>query len=757
MNIAINVKDVINNTEFLEVMKEWIGSGDRVFLMISNDFLLAEENKKALEHIKKRNIRFADAIFFDKETEEDFLRLKNISYLIDSEFDGSKEFKWPVAKLRKIDVPGENYNFEHPNEIRDHVLLYKKRYEERIKDPITVLSGIPSVDKIWTRQYEIDQMTTNVHNMSVYDYVFTNNKDNMDAVALRYFGSTMTFKEMFIQVDRFAKALKAFGIKQGDAVTICMPNTPEGVVAFFATNKIGAKASMLHPLLKSNDILESLQRTGSKYMVMADMCFKEVNKVIDRTIVEKVVVVSPSDSMPIFEGIPFGIKILYRLKGVVERKSEKRKCRKLVRAKRCIPKQYISINNAITNEIEELKQSSKSIPYGSLYTKWEDELNRNQKYNGDISSKYVPGSCAVLLRTGGTTGVSKLASLSNENMISNTSQLRVTIPSYKKGDELLAISPIFHGFGLVDSVITALAVNMSVDLHPQYNKKIFNKALLKNKPTLILGVPTLFKAMISNPIFDGKDLSFMKVLISGGDTLDTKLRGEINEWLRLHGAENPVFCGIGMTETTAAIAFTGLNSVNDLSVGYPLPLNNVKIINPVTLEELSYGEVGELCVSGPTVMKEYYDSENETNAVFLDEDRKWLRTGDICYLTENGEICFVDRNKNVIIVSGVNVYSNEVEAELLQIPEIDSCAVIGIQHPYKMNVPKAYVVLRKGILLDEELKNKILHCCNSKLDSYHKVYEIEQLDRIPTTNLNKVDYTELRKRHLETLNGLKDR
>lgn len=741
MNVAINLDEIIKDNEFSKVVSYLINNGNKVYLVIDNSILKNNEIHKKLHSLK--NINFTDTIFYTSQEQlSKIYSIKNINYIIDSKFNTNLNV--PLIHMCTNNDNGAT-NLNNAKEVLNHFLDYKKCTEQSIKNPVTAMTGVPSIDKIWNRQYTIAQKNINLQNMSIYDYILLNNKDNMNSVALRYFGKTMTFKEMFEKIDEVAKSLKVSDINEGDVVTICMPNTVEGVIAFFAINKIGAVASMLHPLLKGNDILETLQTTKSKYMIMADMCYSEVDKILTKTYLEKVVVVSPSTSMPILGGIPNGIKMLYILNERFKILKSKCNVTKLSLVKTILPKQYIHINEEVSKEISTLDDKLVKIDYDKIYVKWNDEIKEGMNYTGDISSKYIPQSTAALLRTGGTTGVSKLASLTNENIINNTAQLRDTIPSYKKGDELLAISPIFHGFGLVDSVITALAVNMSVDLHPQYNKSIFVKSLLKNKPTLVLGVPTLFKSLIHNKVFNGKDLSFLKVLISGGDTLDANLRIEIDEWLKKHNAPNPIFSGFGLTEATAAISFTGLNSKNNQSVGYPLPLNNIKVIDPVTKQELGYEEVGELCISGPTVMKEYYQNNQETNNTFLPENKAWLRTGDMCYITRNGEICFVDRNKNVIIVSGVNVYSNEIETILLQVPEIDTCAVIGIPHSYKMNVPKAYVVLKDGIVLDENMKRKILEVCNSKLDSYHKIYDIEQIDSIPLTNLNKVNYNELRK------------
>jgi long-chain acyl-CoA synthetase len=183
--------------------------------------------------------------------------------------------------------------------------------KKHIEDPITVLSGKPSIDKIWSRTYSLAQQDINFNEMSIWEYIYLANYGREDEVALRYFGKTMTFKELYKKVDQFALNLVDQGVKQGDVVTICMPNTPEGVIAFLATNKIGAVASMIHPLLKGNDILDTLESTRSKVMVMADTSYNEVSKIIDNTDLQKVYVVSPGDSMPVISNIQPGIKFIY--------------------------------------------------------------------------------------------------------------------------------------------------------------------------------------------------------------------------------------------------------------------------------------------------------------------------------------------------------------------------------------------------------------------------------------------------------------
>ncbi len=763
MNIAINYNAFSMDTSFKEVVKELTKKGFKIYLMVNeNNFEFKEESDEEikaqiLESLSLDKNDVTDIFLYNQSNKNKILNIKNFGYIIENSIDCiNDENRRYYSKARIGFITNSKsqksisnfYEATNSNEILSDILRYNEEIINSLKDPITVKSGIPSIDKNWQSSYNAAQYFTELPSMPIWEYVYLNNYSNLDSLAIRYFGAKITFRELFERVDEYAKSLKKSGITSNDIVTICMPNTPEAVIAFLATNKIGATASMLHPLLKGEDILENLDKTKSRYLVMADMCYGEVSKIIDSTNVEKVVVVSPADSMPPIKSHPLGIKMLYIAQEKFKKIKTKMVIKRLNSAIKLIPEKCLSIIEPIRKEIERLENKIVKVSYEDKFIKWNDEVSFGSDYDGSIEcdEPYVPYETKVLLRTGGTTGKSKLACISNENVIRNTAQLRDTIPFYKKGDELLAISPIFHGFGLVDSIITALAVNMSVDLHPQYNKSIFISSMLKNKPTLILGVPTLWKSVVSSKKLEKADLSFAKVWISGGDTLEPKLRDEINKFRTEHNVTSPIMSGIGSTEATAALAFTGVNSMYEKSVGFPLPLNDVKILDPDTLKEVPVGEIGVLYVGGPTVMNGYYnDSEETSKALVKLSGTTYLNTGDVCYMTENGEICFEDRNSNIIIVSGVNVYSSEIEAVIKEIPEVVDCAVVKMPHEYKMNVPVAFVTLKNNAELTAELRDKIIKYVNSKVDTYQKIYEIIQPEenKLPLTNLNKVNRRQL--------------
>lgn len=749
MKVAIDASIILKEPLFISVINILSGYGYKVYITYDSS-----EEKKIVELLEEKKCVYEDLKKYDKDNKYKILSIMNLNYIMDEDtnlvFAPNQKLysNARVCLYNNDNTINKNFNVFQTNELKGvlkDILEYETFMKKHIEDPITVLSGKPSIDKIWSRTYSLAQQDINFNEMSIWEYIYLANYGREDEVALRYFGKTMTFKELYKKVDQFALNLVDQGVKQGDVVTICMPNTPEGVIAFLATNKIGAVASMLHPLLKGNDILDTLESTKSKVMVMADTSYNEVSKIIDNTDLQKVYVVSPGDSMPVISNIQPGIKFIYFAKEALMRRKKKLKIKKLNKALKIIDDSFKDIKEKINDEINKLNGSLDKVSYNDKrFTKWKEIIPYAESYIAETLPKvtYEPYKTSILLRTGGTTGRAKLAELSNESVIANISQVRDSIPPYSVGDEVLAISPIFHGFGLIESVLAALGLNMSVDLHPRYDKTIFVKSLIKNKPALILGVPTLFKNLIKDKKLNNSNYT-PRAWISGGDTLPETLKHDINVFRETHNASSSLGTGYGFTEGGAAVTISKYNSeLSEGSVGYPLPYNNIKIVDPKTGEELGFNEVGEIWVSGPTIMNGYYDRPESTEkAIKIDANgTRWYHTGDLGKINENGELCFGGRDKNLIIVSGVNVFGSEIEPVVLQIPEILDCAVVGMPHEYKMNVPMAYVVLKEGITLDEQLKNKIKETCNSQVDTYHKIYDVVQIDRIPLTALSKVDY-----------------
>ena len=554
----------------------------------------------------------------------------------------------------------------------------------------------------WDKYYKKDERTIDVPNVSIYEYLRDCNTNHLDLIALNYFNKKMTYRTFLNEIKICAKALKSQGIREGDVVTICMPNTPEAVIAFYAVNEIGAIANMLHPLSAEEEIKFSLQSTKSVMLIAINLSYEKVREIIDDTDVYKTIIVSASDSMPTL--LKFGYNITQGRKIVKPKKSES-------------------------------------------YLYWKDFMDKGKNYNNKVLVKTTKDQPAVILHSGGTTGVPKNIVLTNGNVIALAKQGGIIFPKIRTEDSMLAVLPLFHCFGLCVCVNCVLTLGSTVILVPQFDAKRFDKLFKTYHPTIVAGVPTLYEALLTNKHMDGMDLSYVKYVISGGDSLIPEKNEAVNKFFKQHGANINIIQGYGMTETSGPVCAQVLDATVPGSIGIPFPSNEVKIVNPDTREVVPYGETGEICVSGPTVMLGYLDNEKETNEI-LQMDKKgkvWVHTGDLGYMTKEGIVFYVSRLKRMLIVSGYNVYPSHIENVLLKHPDVLNCGVIGIPHPYKVQVPKAYIVLKNGIKDKMKVRNDIKEYCKKNLAAYMVPKEFEFRESIPKTMIGKVNYRELEK------------
>ena len=558
----------------------------------------------------------------------------------------------------------------------------------------------------WSKFYKKKEMEIEVEDISIYQMFKNRAIKYKDLTAINYFGRTLTYEEFLRQIDMAAQAFRSQGIRKGDVVTICMPNTPEGVISFYALNKIGALANMIHPLSGEKEIKDYLNSTNSVMLVMIDICYEKIENIIKDTNVYKTIVVSAKDSMPFIMGV--GYEIFQGMK---------------------------------------IKKPKSSETY--LY--WKDFMKKALSYEGEYIVSSGKDNAAVILHSGGTTGTPKGIVLSNGNFNALAQQAGIVFKTIKPKDRILAIMPIFHGFGLGVSVHAPFYLGMEVVLVPQFDAKKFDKLIEKNNPQAILGVPTLFEALI-NTKNDNLDLSRVKVVISGGDTLSTKLNTDINEYLKNHGSEVKISQGFGMTESLAATALAFGDANKDGSIGIPFPGNYFKMVAPGTQEEVKPLEDGEICVSGPTVMIGYLNNEKETNEMLQihKDGHLWLHTGDIGYMDKDGVIFYRQRLKRMIITSGYNVYPSHVEEVIEEHPAVLKCSVVGMPHKYKVEVAKAYIVLKDGYT--PRVKKSIIEYCKKNLAAYSIPYKFEFRKSLPKTLIGKVDIKALQ----EEAKGVKD-
>lgn len=558
----------------------------------------------------------------------------------------------------------------------------------------------------WRKYYKKDEMNIKIPDTTLYRYFRNNMKEYPNKIAFDYYGTKITYKQLRNKIDECARAFLSYGIRKNDVVTICMPNTPEGIISFLALNKIGAISNMLHPLSSENEIFEALKESSSVMLVTIDLTYSKIKNIIKDTEVYKVVIVRASDSMP------FLMKMGYKL------------------------------TEGYKTELPKHK---------SLYIYWKEFILEAKKYDKEhILNHGHKDDPAVMLHSGGSTGNPKAIVLSNANFIVLVKQAKIRLDELEKGDKCLSIMPIFHGFGLGVCVYTPLCVGAQCILIPRFKPQDFDKLLNKYKPEFIIGVPTLFEALMKNPRTDKLNLNYLKYVICGGDTLAPPLEKKINEFLFNHGSNTCILQGYGMSETLVAVSLSLKSSPKLGSVGIPWPGCYIGIFSPDD-KPLPPDIEGEICISGPNVMMGYYDNEKETNAVLHihDDGNVWLHSGDLGKMDKNGFLTYTNRIKRLIVSSGYNVYPNQIEAVLETHPAVMVCSVIGIPHPYKVEVPKAYIVLNNKYKESESLINELKELCKKNLSKHSQPYEYEFRKSLPKTMVGKVDFKKLQEENIK--------
>lgn len=527
-------------------------------------------------------------------------------------------------------------------------------------------------------------------------------------VALAFMGRHISYSNLVKSIDETARAFKAYGIGEGDRVTICMPNIPQTVYCLYALNKIGAVASMIHPLSAVGEIEFYLKEVDSCCVVTIDQFYDKFVEARKNVEVKKLIIASISDELAAIKSFAY--------RNLTERKFIK-------------------------------------PVYGEDTKKWKDFVNAGKLYAGDVKVEKQGKDPAVILFSGGTTGVTKGILLSNYNFNALAVQTAIMCNAEVCGKRMLAAMPMFHGFGLGVCVHTMMVSGGCSILVPKFNVKSYSELIKKEKPNYIAGVPTLYEAIIRSDYLDGVDLSHLMGVFSGGDSLSIELKKKFDEFLKNHNASIRVREGYGTTECVTACCLTPYHIEKEGSIGLPYPDTYFKICKPGTTEEVPYGEDGEICLCGPTVMMEYINHPKETADTLQkhDDGEVWLHTGDLGYMDDEGFVYFKQRIKRMIITSGYNVYPSQLENIIDAHDAVVMSCVIGVKDAYKMQKIKAYVVLKEGFEPTAETKQSILEYCKNHIAKYAMPYDVEFRESLPKTLVGKVAYTVLEKEANENL------
>ena len=557
-------------------------------------------------------------------------------------------------------------------------------------------TGYPSIDKPWLKYYGEKALRLSLPEGSMYDYMALCNAKRINETALNYFGKKVTHMQMLDRIDACSKALVSYGVKKGDVVNLCVLAMPEAVYLLYAINKIGAIANMIVMNATETDIHDKIILTESKLVITVDLALKKIISASRGTFVENIVCVSLAESMP------FMISTLYKWKS-------------------------------------KMKQTECIMFHDFL------QAGKGQKIDFPIMNSEAP---AVIVYTGGTTGRSKGVLLSNRaaNAIAFQYRHADKVLDFKYGERFLDIIPPFLAYGLFFGVHMSLCTGLENILCPDPAPEHFAKLFIKYKPNHLSGGPLHMEAMVKSNKIRRMKLVFAKTIAYGGDGMNEKWENNMTSFLRDHGSSYGLMKGYGMTEMAGPVC----TSNHKIETMVPFFCNNIKILDIDTGEELGYDKEGEICVSGPSMMLEYYKNPEATKEIIFDENgTKWLRTGDLGQVTRDGYFKLTGRLKRILWSIGEDktpsrVYPMEIENVLCRHSNVNKCAVVGRNNGEKGYLIIAYITLKSNDL-ENNMENELRQLCEKELKQSSWPFEYHFVDTLPITGAGKIDFKTLEK------------
>lgn len=524
-----------------------------------------------------------------------------------------------------------------------------------------------------------------------------------DLVAYHFLGRTATYAQLHEAIERCAAGLVAQGVRTGDRVTIALPTSPQGVVAFYAVSRVGAVSSMIHPLSTPEEIAHYLSLSHSRLAITLDGLYDRFAEVRANTPLETIVLTRISDELPLVKRVGYWV--------------------------------------TTTRKAQRIPASADVV--------WWSELVDGRSAPAAVPAT-GPEELGTIFYSSGTTGAPKGIMLSHAGVTSEALEVAAWV-SLDERDVLLAVLPIFHGFGLAALVHAGLVSGAKLVLLPRFSPTTVAKVMRSEHPTLMAGVPTLYEALAHHPALRRADLSMLRAAYSGADTLRPSVRGAFEQLVRERGGTVRLIEGYGLTEAVTAIMCNPLHRPRDGSIGIPFPDILAKICEPGTDHELEAGREGEICISGPPLMLGYLDNPEATAKTLKQhaDGRTWLHTEDIGSTDEEGYFTFACRRKRMIKSSGFNVYPAQVEAVLDEHPAVGASCVIGVSDEAQGERVKAFVIARDERAAGDALAAELTAYCQSRLIKWSCPREIEFRSRLPLTRIGKIDYVAL-SREVET-------
>lgn len=574
--------------------------------------------------------------------------------------------------------------------------------KERNTMPVTKEPVYASQAKPWLASYDPKFRDMPVPECTAFEYVCRQNKGHLSDIALSYYGNQITYASLFVQVKKTAAALRAAGVRKGDIITAVSVMTPELIYLFYAVDMVGATLNLVDPRYSPDGIHEYIEEAQSKMLISLSVCYDKCHQAVRRTTVEKILLLSPADS----------------LKGPM----------KLA---------YMAANP------DRNRYASNVIPWKQFMAAGKDASTASEPFD--------PKHSCVMVHTGGTTGSPKGVMLGDTAFNAIAQQFSAFEALFSRQQRLLNVMPPFIAYGYACGVHLPLSLGLTVVIVPNLDPAELGKLILKHKPSHMFGVPSHYQVLAADPRMKNKDLSFVLNLACGGDAISVGAERSVNDFLIGHGAPYGLAKGYGMTEVcSAATAAAGIYNKPG-SVGRPLPSTVVSIFEPGTEKELPIGERGEICISGPSMMQCYYNKPDETAFVMRKhaDGRVWVHSGDIGYMDEEGYVFLDSRIKRMIIRhDGFKIFPSMIENVLSTHPAVANCSVVGCvdKDHVQGRLPLAYIVLNKDC---QKKKRQIIRelraMCADELPEYILPVAYKFIDQLPLTPVGKVDYLELEK------------
>ena len=556
------------------------------------------------------------------------------------------------------------------------------------------------------KYYSEESKNAPIPKMKVYSFLKEANKNRLQQTAIYYYGAKITVKKFIEMIDECADAFATLGVKAGNTVSLLSASTPESIMAVYALNKIGATINAIDPRMDVKSISRMVQNAGSEILIAIDMAYPKVAPIVSEINQKHIIIQSATTSLP-----------------WIKKWAAK-----------------MAMHSA--------------IPYGKCgIISWETFI-KGAKNGIAQEAEYRGDAVVAITYTGGTTGFPKGVMLTNDSLNAVATNFIHAGIVHEKGQRFLGIMPIFSSYGLVCGIHMPLTLGLELALIPRFYPLKMGEYIKKYKPEHMIATPAFYEILIASEEMKDFDLSFILTMGSGGDSMNAGLEEKMKAFMDSHGIRYPLAQGYGMSEVSAAATFCVNDRYKKGSVGIPCIATTIGIFDPETGEELGYGEHGEICITGDTMMKGYYNNKEETEYVMRRhaDGKVWIHSGDIGYIDEDGFVYVQGRVKRMITrFDGHKVFPITIESFICDDERVHSCSVIAVDDRERLQgqYPMAVIELVAGIDVSEResICKDIYNKCHELLEERGRPVAVVCINEIPLTAMGKNDYRTLEKEY----------